>query len=224
MRVCSQQVYGGTNINSEKSKLKGGAITVLVATPGRLLDHLKNSGLTGQLDRLRTLVMDEADQLLEMGFRPAIEEILSESKGVGGWRSGPCSQHTCQGTPNCIWCEIFANWRVDMHPPWSTVNPRPHSPPIKLLTPPLPPSPRTPAGYLPRQRQTLLFSATMPQGVQQVAGLALRQGYSFIDTIKEEDTATNVQVKMQRVESKKFAEICQQFDFKMYEQMGRPVT
>lgn len=55
---------------------------------------------------------------------------------------------------------------------------------------PLPP----PAGFLPRARQTLLFSATMPQAVQQVAGLALKQQHAFIDTIREEDADTNVQV------------------------------
>jgi ATP-dependent RNA helicase MSS116, mitochondrial len=47
-----------------------------VATPGRLIDHLENTDLPARLSRMRTLVLDEADQLLEMGFRPAIERIL----------------------------------------------------------------------------------------------------------------------------------------------------
>lgn len=64
-----------------------------------------------------------------------------------------------------------------------------------LTKPPLVP-PRA-AGFLPRARQTLLFSATMPQAVQQVAGLALKGKHSFIDTIKEEDSATNVQARAQ---------------------------
>lgn len=70
-------------------------------------------------------VLDEADQLLEMGFRPAIEKVLS---------------------------------------------------------------------FLPRARQTLLFSATMPQAVRQISGLALAAQHAFIDTIGEEDSATNTQV------------------------------
>ena len=45
---------------------------LLVATPGRLNDHLQNSGLQGLMLGLRVLIFDEADQLLDMGFRPAI--------------------------------------------------------------------------------------------------------------------------------------------------------
>lgn len=48
--------------------------------------------------------------------------------------------------------------------------------------------------FLPRERQTLLFSATIPQMVQKVAGLALRQDHAFIDTVGQEDADTNVQV------------------------------
>ena len=48
----------------------------LVATPGRLTDLLKNHGLRSQLAHLAMLIFDEADQLLDMGFRPAIEQIL----------------------------------------------------------------------------------------------------------------------------------------------------
>lgn len=55
-----------------------------------------------------------------------------------------------------------------------------------------------PAGFLPRQRQTLLFSATMPQAVQQVAGLALRSDYAFIDTVGQEEADTNIQVGLGR--------------------------
>ena len=77
-QLSSTVVYGGTNINSERSRLRSKRVDVLVATPGRLIDHLENSGLAGQLAGIRTLVLDEADQLLEMGFRPAIEKVLSE--------------------------------------------------------------------------------------------------------------------------------------------------
>lgn len=49
--------------------------------------------------------------------------------------------------------------------------------------------------FLPRQRQTLLFSATLPQQVMKVAGLALKQDHAFIDTVGEEDADTNIQVR-----------------------------
>jgi hypothetical protein len=96
-----------------------------VATPGRLIDHLENSGLAQRLAGVRYLVLDEADQLLEMGFRPAIEKIL---------------------------------------------------------------------GYLPRSRQTLLFSATLPQAVTQVVGLAMKPDHRYIDTVGEEASDTHLHV------------------------------
>lgn len=67
-------VYGGESRQSEKARLRKG-ITVLVATPGRLLDHLQN---TEAFDarRLRFLVLDEADRLLDQGFEQKIADIL----------------------------------------------------------------------------------------------------------------------------------------------------
>ena len=76
--------------------------------------------------RLEVLVLDEADQLLEMGFKPAVDRILS---------------------------------------------------------------------FIPRERQTLLFSATVPQQVRNIAANALRPGYAYVDCVGEEDSATNLQVK-----------------------------
>ena len=51
--------------------------SVLVATPGRLNDLLANHGLLPLVAGLQTLIFDEADQLLEMGFRPDVEKILA---------------------------------------------------------------------------------------------------------------------------------------------------
>lgn len=121
-----QVVYGGTNMSSEKSRLKNERCDVLVATPGRLLDHLENSNLAYALKDVKTVILDEADHLLDMGFRQNIEKILT---------------------------------------------------------------------FLPKERQTLLFSATLPVGVKQVAGLALKPDHAFINTVSEEDAATNVQVE-----------------------------
>eukprot|EP00474_Spongospora_subterranea_P010277 CRZ10735.1 hypothetical protein [Spongospora subterranea] len=71
-------VVGGTNMTSEAQRLRAsGGVELLVATPGRLLDHLKNTnGFSLQLCGIQILVLDEADQLLERGFQPDIVRIL----------------------------------------------------------------------------------------------------------------------------------------------------
>ncbi|OAX37189.1 DEAD-domain-containing protein [Rhizopogon vinicolor AM-OR11-026] len=70
----AQSVIGGTNINTEKTRLSSPTARhgILVATPGRLLDHL-TSGLTL---RPSLLVLDEADRLLDQGFRKDLERII----------------------------------------------------------------------------------------------------------------------------------------------------
>lgn len=71
-------VVGGTNIGGDKKRMGDGTIDMLIATPGRLIDHLGNTrGFKERASRLAVLIMDEADQLLEMGFRPDIEKILA---------------------------------------------------------------------------------------------------------------------------------------------------
>ncbi|CAM9176162.1 unnamed protein product, partial [Sphacelaria rigidula] len=67
---------GGVNINRDLNQLAKGTPHVLVATPGRLLDLLQNCKLGFDARDLHTLVFDEADHLLQMGFRNAIENIL----------------------------------------------------------------------------------------------------------------------------------------------------
>jgi len=121
-----QCVHGGTNANGEVKRLQSQRKDVLVATPGRLLDHLASaSGLKDSLQNLRMLVLDEADQLLEMGFLPDVERILKQ---------------------------------------------------------------------LPQNRQTMLFSATVPQKVHGVAGLAFKGDYVYVDTVGDEDVHTNEHV------------------------------
>ena len=121
----AQVVFGGTNIGTDKKRLQQNRCDFLVATPGRLIDHLENEGLQNRLRNLKVLVLDEADQLLEMGFRPSIEKILS---------------------------------------------------------------------YLPRNRQTLLFSATVPNVVKQIAANAMSDNHVYIDCVGDEAAATNTQV------------------------------
>lgn len=69
-------MYGGKDIGSQMKKLKGN-IRLIIATPGRLLDHLKRK--TVKLNTLKTIVLDEADQMLLMGFRNEIDLIIKET-------------------------------------------------------------------------------------------------------------------------------------------------
>ena len=68
--------YGGKDIDSQIRKLKG-AVHMVIATPGRLLDHLGRQ--TVDLKKLKTLVIDEADQILLMGFKNEVEDIIKET-------------------------------------------------------------------------------------------------------------------------------------------------
>lgn len=93
----SVTVYGGVTIGPQVAKVKRGA-EIIVACPGRLLDHLNQKTIS--LSRLEVLVLDEADHMFDMGFFPDIRKIMQ---------------------------------------------------------------------HLPRQRQTLLFSATMPDEIRRLA-------------------------------------------------------
>jgi ATP-dependent RNA helicase RhlE len=72
-RLRSVTVYGGVSINPQIDKLRRGA-EIVVACPGRLLDHLGQR--TIDLSRLEVLVLDEADHMFDMGFFPDIRRIL----------------------------------------------------------------------------------------------------------------------------------------------------
>jgi len=99
--MSSTTVYGGVNINPQIQKLK--RADIVVACPGRLLDHISRH--TVDLSQVEVLVIDEADQMFDMGFLPDIRRILT---------------------------------------------------------------------HLPKKRQTLLFSATMPAEIRRLAGDILR--------------------------------------------------
>ena len=123
-------IVGGTNKNKDNKALQG-ITPIIVATPGRLLDHLQNSDLAARMTNLDCLILDEADQLLDMGFRPDIERIL------------------------------------------------------RLLLP----SKGT--------RQTLLFSATIPDQVNEIANIALRPNWNYVDTVGEDSEQTHMHVQQQ---------------------------
>ena len=64
---------GGVDIRDERRALDKG-VHIVVGTPGRLVDHIRRGSL--QLDQLKTVVLDEADEMLDMGFREELEYIL----------------------------------------------------------------------------------------------------------------------------------------------------
>jgi ATP-dependent RNA helicase RhlE len=67
-------VYGGTSIKVQTEHLRRG-VDILVATPGRLIDHLFMKNI--QLNHIELLVLDEADRMLDMGFQPDIQRIMN---------------------------------------------------------------------------------------------------------------------------------------------------
>ncbi len=69
-------IYGGQPIDRQLRALKGG-VQVVIGTPGRVIDHIKRGTL--HLDSIKIVVLDEADQMLDMGFREDIEDILRET-------------------------------------------------------------------------------------------------------------------------------------------------
>ncbi|GMI98455.1 PIGMENT DEFECTIVE 340 [Hibiscus trionum] len=122
-----QVVIGGTRLALEQKNLQANPCQILVATPGRLRDHLENTaGFATKLMGVKVLVLDEADRLLDMGFRKDIERIIAS---------------------------------------------------------------------VPKQRQTLLFSATVPQEVHQICHIALRRDHEFINTVQEGTGDTHSQVR-----------------------------
>ena len=67
-------VYGGTGMGKQVSLLRKG-FDIVVATPGRLLDHVRQG--TIRLEYVNWIVLDEADRMLDMGFKPDIDKVLS---------------------------------------------------------------------------------------------------------------------------------------------------
>lgn len=119
---------GGTSVKKDENKLATCRnLDIIVATPGRLLDLLQRDAknLVSRLSLLQFLALDEADRLLDMGFKTDLEKIFT---------------------------------------------------------------------FLPKQRQTLCFSATLPDSLQEIRERAFRNDHVFIDTVEKDDHDTNQQV------------------------------
>lgn len=130
--VRSLAVYGGQDIGKQIRALKKRP-QIIIGTPGRLLDHIQRR--TIRLDHIKTVVLDEADEMLDMGFLEDIEAILEK---------------------------------------------------------------------VPRERQTMLFSATMPPNIQKLAQRFLRDP-EHISIVPKQVSAPNIaQMYMEVTERQKF--------------------
>ena len=69
-------IYGGQDMSRQIRSLKGG-VQIIIGTPGRVMDHMRRH--TIRLNDLHTVVLDEADEMLNMGFREDIETILKDT-------------------------------------------------------------------------------------------------------------------------------------------------
>ncbi|KAI1497995.1 P-loop containing nucleoside triphosphate hydrolase protein [Biscogniauxia marginata] len=139
-KVCI--AIGGTNKDTEEARILKGC-DILIGTPGRLYDHLGSAGpVVAKLHNLNSLVFDEADRLLDMGFLDSIKKIIA-----------------------CL--------------------------PDKNAT----------------KRQGMLFSATVPSRVRQVAHLALSDGYKSISTISEGELNTHERVPQHLVVVPTFSDV-----------------
>jgi ATP-dependent RNA helicase RhlE len=74
-RVTGAAVYGGVGMGPQEQAFRKG-VDILIATPGRLLDHMRQP--YARLDSLEVLVLDEADRMLDMGFLPDIRRVLKQ--------------------------------------------------------------------------------------------------------------------------------------------------
>ena len=87
--------YGGTDKASKLKSFMNSDPKVLIATPGRLNDYLDESDVRARFDEIKTLVLDEADRMLDAGFLPDVHKVLRAlpSKRSGQWQ-GMCFSAT----------------------------------------------------------------------------------------------------------------------------------
>jgi ATP-dependent RNA helicase RhlE len=72
--ITSVAVYGGVEMGPQERALKSG-VDIVIATPGRLMDHMRSK--TVSFNKLDTLVLDEADRMMDMGFWPDVRRIVA---------------------------------------------------------------------------------------------------------------------------------------------------
>jgi ATP-dependent RNA helicase RhlE len=81
--ITSAAIYGGVEMGAQERALKAG-VDIIVATPGRLIDHMRqeNADLSG----IELLVLDEADRMMDMGFWPDVRRIIASLPASGAGR------------------------------------------------------------------------------------------------------------------------------------------
>ena len=77
--VTSAAVYGGVEMGPQERALKAG-VDIIVATPGRLMDHMRQQN--ADLSAIELLVLDEADRMMDMGFWPDVRRIITALPGI----------------------------------------------------------------------------------------------------------------------------------------------
>jgi len=77
--VTSAAVYGGVEMGMQERALRAG-VDIIVATPGRLMDHMRQQN--ADLSAIQLLVLDEADRMMDMGFWPDVKRIISSMPAV----------------------------------------------------------------------------------------------------------------------------------------------
>ena len=92
--LTSIAVYGGVPMDPQGNALKSG-VDIVVATPGRLMDHMRNGAV--KFDKLDTLVLDEADRMMDMGFWPDVRRIVAALPDAAA-RRRCCSRRRCPTT------------------------------------------------------------------------------------------------------------------------------
>ncbi|MFV0442932.1 MAG: DEAD/DEAH box helicase [Planctomycetaceae bacterium] len=115
LRFWQAAIYGGVNQNPQVSALRRG-VHVLVATPGRLLDLMGQGHV--RLDQVRTLVLDEADRMLDMGFLPPLRKIIGQ---LPEQRQSLCFSATMPKEIADLVHDLLRDpQRIDIAPPSST--------------------------------------------------------------------------------------------------------
>ena len=132
-------ILGGENKKSEKARVRKG-INILISTPGRLIDHIEHTKCLS-LEKIRWLVLDEADRMLELGYEREVQKIITA-----------LNETQEPENPNMVVLNQGHN-----------------------------------SG---KNRQTILLSATLTQGIEQLSEVSMKHPV-FIDAATEESDANN---------------------------------
>lgn len=180
MRVTA--VFGGASFSMQSHALRDG-VHILVATPGRMLDHISRG--TIDLSSIQHVVLDEGDTMLEMGFQKAVESIILNVKTPG--------EASRKAAAAALVDEFSTDDAEDSAPEggrsWNSASsPRRDEQPAARV--------RAPGDLV----QMLLFSATMPGWICQLTDKHMREPV-FLDAVQEgetrlADTITHYAVKL----------------------------